>query len=70
MSEGGRREKRRENPLHESVTKIYDQTFCGGGGLVAKSGLKLMTPWTLLTRLLCPSGFPGKITVVHEDKLS
>ena len=33
---------------------------CGGGGLVAKSCLILVTPWTVPTRLPCPWDFPSK----------
>ena len=33
---------------------------CGGGGLVAKSCLILVTPWTVPTRLPCPWDFPNK----------
>ena len=42
--------------------------FCwqnsGGGGLVAKSCLTLVIPWTVAARFFCPWGSPGKNTGV------
>ena len=35
---------------------------CGGGCLVGKSCLTLVTPWTVAPRLVCPWDFPGKNT--------
>ena len=38
------------------------------GGLVAKSCLTLMTPWT--ARLLCPRDFPGKWVSISFSRRS
>ena len=43
---------------HESLNSI------GGGGLVPKSCLTLVTPWTLACQALCPWDSPGKNTGV------
>lgn len=46
MRAGEEKERQREKNLYVSLCKIYDQPFCGGGGLLLKSGPNLVTTWT------------------------